>query len=94
MDTNSAYTTRSVWEELQCPLVPTNCLRENSSTVNNNGSLYDDRYLGNKGGNSFVKPWVWIVVLGGGPLVQSICWNLYVFFSVCTPNQGPDVVCG
>ena len=39
-------------------------------------------YLETDGKDAFVKPWVWILWLGGGPLIMSVTWQLYIFLSV------------
>ncbi|KIP03407.1 hypothetical protein PHLGIDRAFT_242940 [Phlebiopsis gigantea 11061_1 CR5-6] len=38
-------------------------------------------YLEHEGEGAFVRPWVWILWLGAGPLVQSVVWQLYIFLS-------------
>lgn len=39
-------------------------------------------YLENGSENAFVKPWVWILWLGLGPIVDALCFQFYVFLSV------------
>ena len=40
------------------------------------------RYMENKGEGAFVKPWVWILWIAGGPLIESVVFQLYIFLSV------------
>lgn len=36
-----------------------------------------------------MKPWVWILWLGGGPLIQTMTWQMYIFLSVSTLSIEP-----
>ncbi|KIP05211.1 hypothetical protein PHLGIDRAFT_534835 [Phlebiopsis gigantea 11061_1 CR5-6] len=38
-------------------------------------------YLETGGEGAVVKPWVWILWLGLGPIAKTILWELYIFFS-------------
>ena len=40
------------------------------------------KYMEQGGEGAVVKPWVWILWLGGGPVVETICFQLYTFLSV------------
>ena len=33
-------------------------------------------------GGAVARPWVWIGVLGAGPLVRTLAWEAYIFLSV------------
>ena len=46
-------------------------------------------YLQTDGEDAFVKPWVWILWIGGGPILQAICFQFYIFLSVCAFTVHP-----
>lgn len=39
-------------------------------------------YLETGGEDATIKPWVWILWLGGGPLIQAVVFQYYIFLSV------------
>lgn len=39
-------------------------------------------YLETGGEGAVVKPWVWILWLGLGPISKTVFWELYLFLSV------------
>lgn len=41
-------------------------------------------YLENRGEDAFVRPWVWILWLGLGPIADALCFQYYIFLSVST----------
>ena len=39
-------------------------------------------YMEQGGEGAIVKPWVWILWLGAGPIAEAICFQFYIFLSV------------
>jgi hypothetical protein len=73
------FRTSLLWQSLL--LIITACAKL-ASPIGTNRLI---NYVETNGIGASVKPWIWIMGLIIGPVVNSICFQLYVFYSVSSP---------